>query len=196
MDGSDGLNGWFPLGSCKLTVTSNGAPHVLPPMAKESLGTREPLNGRYILVTSRTQTWMGAAQAIADKLHLHATYQVSAWVRVGPQRSGPQNIGVSLSVDGKWTSGGQVEAKDGRWYEIGGSFRIEKQPSRVIVSVQGPASGVDLMVAGLQIFPVDRTKRFKRLKKLTDKVIPQRSWFMMLNPFDDSVPDRMHFLSR
>ncbi|CAL9764737.1 unnamed protein product [Musa acuminata subsp. burmannicoides] len=170
VDGSDGLNGWFPLGSCKLTVTSNGAPHVLPPMAKESLGTREPLNGRYILVTSRTQTWMGAAQAIADKLHLHATYQVSAWVRVGPQRSGPQNIGVSLSVDGKWTSGGQVEAKDGRWYEIGGSFRIEKQPSRVIVSVQGPASGVDLMVAGLQIFPVDRTKRFKRLKKLTDKV--------------------------
>ncbi|RZS27879.1 hypothetical protein BHM03_00061411 [Ensete ventricosum] len=171
VDGSDGLNGWFPLGSCKLTVTSNGAPHVLPPMAKESLGTWEPLNGRYILVTSRTQTWMGAAQAIDDKLHLHATYQVSAWVRVGPQRSGPQNIGVSLGVDGKWISGGQVEAKDGRWYEVGGSFRIEKQPSKVIVSVQGPASGVDLMVAGLQIFPVDRTKRFKGLKKLTDKVI-------------------------
>ncbi|XP_038971644.1 endo-1,4-beta-xylanase 1 [Phoenix dactylifera] len=166
---SDGLNGWFPLGPCTLTI-ANGSPHMIPPMAKDSLGPHEPLSGRYILVTNRTQTWMGPAQTITDKLELYLTYQVSAWVRVGSQRNGPQNINVSLGVDSQWVNGGQVEAYDDRWYEIGGSFRIEKKPSRVIVYIQGPSSGVDLMVAGLQIFPVDRKARFKHLKKQTDKV--------------------------
>lgn len=171
VDDSDGLSGWFPLGPCKLSVANNGAPRVLPSMASDSLGTHEPLNGRYILVTDRTQTWMGPAQTITDKLRLHVTYQVSAWVRLGPQRNGPQNVNVALGVDSQWVNGGQVEVNDQRWYEIGGSFRIETQPSRVMVYVQGPSSGVDLMVAGLQIFPVDRKARFKHLKKLTDKVM-------------------------
>ncbi|WOL15396.1 hypothetical protein Cni_G24177 [Canna indica] len=171
-DGPDGLNGWFALGPCKLAVANSGAPRVLPPMARDSIGTREPLSGRYIHVTNRTQTWMGPAQTITDKLQVHVTYQVSAWVRVGgSQRKGPENINVALGVDSQWVNGGQVEAKDERWYEIGGSFRIETPPaSRVMVYVQGASAGVDLMLAGLQIFPVDRKARFRHLKKLTDQV--------------------------
>lgn len=167
---SDGLNGWFPLGPCTLTV-ANGSPHELPPMARDSLGTHGPLNGNYILVTNRTQTWMGPAQTITDKLHLHVTYQVSAWVRVSSVTSGSQTLNVALGVDSQWVNGGQVEAKDERWYEIGGAFRIEKQPTRVIVYVQGAAPGVDVMVAGLHIFPVDRKARFRHLKHQTDKVL-------------------------
>ncbi|KAI0497644.1 hypothetical protein KFK09_020877 [Dendrobium nobile] len=166
---NDSINGWFPLGSCTLTI-ANGSPLLLPPMAKESLGNSEPLNGNYILVTNRSQTWMGPAQEITDNLKLQVTYQVSAWVRIGSDKSGPQNINVALGVDSQWVNGGQVEAVDDRWYEIGGSFRIEKLPSRVIVYVQGPSPGVDFMVAGLHIFPVDRIARFKYLKKHTNKV--------------------------
>uniref|UniRef100_A0A1D1ZCC0 Endo-1,4-beta-xylanase A n=1 Tax=Anthurium amnicola TaxID=1678845 RepID=A0A1D1ZCC0_9ARAE len=169
---SDGLNEWFPLGPCTLKI-ENGSPHVLPPMAKDSLGPHESLSGRYIIVTNRTETWMGPAQTITDRLILNVTYQVSAWVRVVSGGSGPQNINVALGVDSQWVNGGQVEVNDKRWHEIGGSFRIEKQPSRVIIYVQGPSSGVDLMVAGLQIFPVDRKSRFKYLKKQTDKVRKQ-----------------------
>ncbi|XP_043711420.1 endo-1,4-beta-xylanase 1-like isoform X2 [Telopea speciosissima] len=166
---NDGLNGWFPLGNCTMSVNS-GSPLLLPPMARDSLGPYEPLSGRYILVTNRTQTWMGPAQMITDKLKLYLTYQVSAWVRVGPGVTTPQNVIGALSVDNQWVNGGQVEANDERWHEIGGSFRIEKQPSKVMVSFQGPSSGVDLMVAGLQIFPVDRQARFKHLKMHTDKI--------------------------
>ncbi|CAL9778504.1 unnamed protein product [Musa acuminata subsp. burmannicoides] len=188
VDDSDGLSGWFPLGPCKLSVANNGAPRVLPSMASDSLGTHEPLNGRYILVTDRTQTWMGPAQTITDKLRLHVTYQVSAWVRLGPQRNGPQNVNVALGVDSQWVNGGQVEVNDQRWYEIGGSFRIETQPSRVMVYVQGPSSGVDLMVAGLQIFPVDRKARFKHLKKLTDKVRKRDVVLKISGSDGDSTP--------
>jgi len=80
-------------GPCTLSVV-NGSPHVLPPMARDSLGLREPLNGSYILVTNRTQSWMGPAQTITNKLKLHLTYQVSAWVRVSSVTNGPQTINV------------------------------------------------------------------------------------------------------
>ncbi|PQM38373.1 endo-1 4-beta-xylanase A [Prunus yedoensis var. nudiflora] len=166
---SKGTNGWFPLGNCTLSV-GTGSPHILPPMARDGLGPHEPLSGRYILVTKRTQTWMGPAQMIGDKLKLFLTYQVSAWVRIGAGATGPQNVNIALGVDNQWVNGGQVEASDNRWHEIGGSFRIEKQPSKVMVYVQGPASGVDLMVAGVQIFPVDRQARFKYLKRQTDTI--------------------------
>lgn len=165
---NDGTNGWFSLGNCSLSV-GTGSPHVIPPMARDSLGLHEPLSGCFILVTNRTQNWMGPAQMITDKLKLYLTYQVSAWVRIGLGASGAQNVNVALGVDNQWVNGGQVEASDDRWHEIGGSFRIEKEPAKVMVYVQGPASGVDLMVAGLQIFPVDRQARFKHLKQQTDK---------------------------
>lgn len=166
---NDGTNGWFPLGNCALSV-GTGSPHILPPMARDSLGAHESLSGRYILVTKRTQTWMGPAQMIGDKLSLYLTYQVSGWVRIGPGATSPQNVNVALSVDNQWVNGGQTEVGDDRWHEIGGSFRIEKQPSKVMVYIQGPASGIDLMVAGLQIFPVDRQVRFRHLKNQTEKI--------------------------
>ncbi|KAG5045028.1 hypothetical protein AAZX31_06G046400 [Glycine max] len=166
---ANGTNGWFPLGNCTLSV-GTGSPRIIPPMARDSLGPHESLSGRYVLVTNRTQTWMGPAQMITEKLKLFLTYQVSAWVRIGNGSSGPQNVNVALSVDNQWVNGGQVEVADDRWHEIGGSFRIEKQPSKVMVYIQGPASGVDLMLAGLQIFAVDRHARFKYLRRQTDKI--------------------------
>lgn len=166
---SDDTKGWFPLGNCTLTVKS-GSPHILPPMARDSLGPHGILSGRYILVTNRTQTWMGPAQVITEKLKLFLTYQVSAWVRIGSGSNGPQNVNVALGADNQWINGGQTEVSDDRWHEIGGSFRIEKQPTKIMVYIQGPASGVDLMVAGLQIFPVDRHARFRYLKMQTDKI--------------------------
>lgn len=166
---SNGTNGWFSLGNCTMSVAT-GSPRILPPMAKESLGSHEPLSGRYILVTNRTQTWMGPAQIITDQLKLFLTYQVSAWVKIGSGASGPQNVNVALSVDNQWVNGGQVDATSDRWHEVGGSFRIEKQPSKVMVYIQGPSSGVDLMVAGVQIFAVDREARFRHLRREADKI--------------------------
>ncbi|KAL5988334.1 Glycoside hydrolase, 10 [Asimina triloba] len=165
----DGLNGWFPLGPCTLSIVP-GSPHILPPMARDSLGPHQPLSGQYIIVKNRTQNWMGPAQMITDKVKLYLTYQISAWVRIGSGATGAQNVNVALGVDNQWVNGGQAEVGDDRWHEIGGSFRIEKQAAKVMVYIQGPSVGVDLMVAGLHIFPVDRQARFKHLKRQTDKV--------------------------
>ncbi|PIN20603.1 Endo-1,4-beta-xylanase [Handroanthus impetiginosus] len=180
-----GTNGWFPLGNCTLSVKT-GSPHILPPMAEGSLGPHEPLSGRYILVTNRTQTWMGPAQMITDEVKLYLTYQVSAWVRIGTGATRPQGINVALGVDSQWVNGGQVEINEDKWHEVGGSFRIEKQPTKIMAYVQGPDPGVDLMVAGLQIFPVDRHARFRHLRKETDK-IRKRDVILKFNASDSSA---------
>lgn len=166
----NGTHGWFPLGNCTLS-TGIGSPEILPPMATATLGPRDPLSGRCIIITNRTQTWMGPAQIITDKIQLYLTYQVSAWVKVGSNAAGPQNVNVAVAVDSQWVNGGQVEINDERWHEVGGSFRIETLPAKVMVYVQGPAAGIDLMVAGMHIFPVNRHARFRYLKEQTDKVI-------------------------
>ncbi|KAK1432316.1 hypothetical protein QVD17_09211 [Tagetes erecta] len=170
---NDGTNGWFPLGNCALNVVT-GSPHIMPPAARDTLGPHEPLSGRCIHTTNRTQNWMGPAQMITDKVKLFVTYQISAWVRLGPGATGPQNVNVALGVDSQWVNGGQVEINDAnQWHEICGSFRIEKQPARVMVYIQGPGPGVSFKVAGLQIFAVDRQARFRHLKRQTDKIRKQ-----------------------
>lgn len=177
---SDGTtNGWFPLGNCTLSV-AEGSPRILPPMARDSLGPHEPLSGHYMLATNRTQTWMGPAQVITDKLKLFLTYQISVWVKVGSGINTPQNVNVALGIDSQWVNGGQVEINDDKWHEIAGSFRIEKQPSKALVYVQGPSPGVDLMFAGLQIFPVDRLARIKHLRRQSDKVYTQKTLLSIL----------------
>lgn len=178
-----GLKGWSPLGSCTLSIC-NGSPHALPKVARDSLTHQEPLSGRYILATNRTELWMGPSQTITDKLKLHVTYQVTAWVCVGSRKNGPENVNVAVGVDDQWVNGGQVHVVDDRWHEVVGSFRIEKQPSKVIVYVQGPSPGVDLMVAGLHIFSVDRKARFEHLKERTDEVFP--FWFLCFTTFEIS----------
>ncbi|CAI9098526.1 OLC1v1035191C2 [Oldenlandia corymbosa var. corymbosa] len=169
---NNGTYGWFPIG-CTLGV-GNGSPVIVPPMAEQSLRPRnpQPLSGRYIIATNRTQTWMGPAQVITGKIKLYMTYQVSAWIRIGPRSAPvPQLVNAVVLVDGQWFNGGYLDIKDAdTWHEIGGSFRIEKEPSNVMFYVQGPDAGVDLMVAGLQIFGVNRRARFSFLKEQTDKV--------------------------
>ncbi|KAJ4762612.1 glycosyl hydrolase family 10 protein / carbohydrate-binding domain-containing protein [Rhynchospora pubera] len=165
-----GLSGWAPLGSCSLNVCTE-SPHMLPHMHPNHLAPyQQPLCNRYILCTRRTETWMGPSQVITDKLKLHLTYQVSAWVRVGPGGVNFQKVNVALSVDEQWVNGGTTDAGSDRWYEVRGSFRLEKKPSKVTVYVQGPAPGVDLCVMGLRIFPNNRKARFEYLKQKTDKV--------------------------
>ncbi|GKB26906.1 glycosyl hydrolase family 10 protein [Tanacetum coccineum] len=179
---NDGTNGWFPLGNCVLKVVT-GSPHILPPAARDTLGPHEPLSGRCIHITNRTQTWMGPAQMITDKVNLYLTYQVSTWVRLGPGATGPHNVNVALGVDSQWVNGGQVEINDAeRWHEICGSFRIEKQAAKVMVYIQGPAAGISFMVAGLQIFAVDRQARFRHLKRQTDLIRKRDVTLKFLTP--------------
>ena len=165
----NGLNGWDCLGPCIIELHS-GAPLILPPVARESLGISQPVSGIYIVAKSRTCYWEGPSQKITGKVQPFVTYQVSAWVRISENTVGPQLVNVALGCDGEWVSGGEVEADSFCWKEIVGSFRFETEPKDVLLYVQGPSANVDLMVANLMIFAVDRAARFEMLKSRTENV--------------------------
>ncbi|KAJ7554029.1 hypothetical protein O6H91_06G123100 [Diphasiastrum complanatum] len=164
-----GLDHWYGLGSCSVEL-GFGAPKVSPPSARDSLQCQTAFSGKYILTTGRKFTWEGPAQTITKSIQLFLPYQVSAWVRVGEGGSGVQKVNVALSIDGQWVTGGEVYAAVNSWKEVAGSFRLENEPKEVMVYVQGPSPQVDLMVANLQILPVDRTSRMNALKSQTEKV--------------------------
>ncbi|KAL8141083.1 hypothetical protein V2J09_007104 [Rumex salicifolius] len=169
---NNGIDAWFPHGKCKLSV-GTGSPHILPPLAKQNLGCHNPLNGRYILVNDRLESWMGPALIITEKLKLFMTYQASAWIKIGSGLSGSsglESVNIVLSVDNQWVNVGQVDVTGDQFHEFGGSFRIEEQPSKVMVIIHGPSSGVDLIIAGLHIFAVDREQRFEQLRREADKI--------------------------
>jgi hypothetical protein len=167
----DGLNGWNCLGPCTIE-TRPGAPLILPPAARESLGYSPPISGIYLVAKLRTFCWEGPSQNITGKIQPFLTYQVSAWVRISEDIVGSQRVNVALGVDGEWVNGGEVEADSFCWKEIAGSFRFETEPKEVLLYVQGPSANVDLMVANIMIFAVDRAARFEILKLCTDKVGP------------------------
>lgn len=168
-DFSSDLSFWKPLGSCSLHL-GTGAPLILPPAARQSLGVHLPVTGHYIAAMNRKYIWEGPSQNITDEIIPYVPYQVSAWVRIGPGGSGPQKVNVALGVDNQWVNGGEVEGDPDLWKEVAGSFRFEKKPQNVLLYVQGPPAGIDLMVANLQIFAVDRTARFPMLKAQTEKI--------------------------
>lgn len=165
---SNGLDGWFSWGNCTLSVET-GSPHVLPPMSKSSLEMHNFLSGRYIVATNRTASSAGPAQIVTNALELYMTYQVSAWVRLVSVALS-EIVNITIVVDDVPIVVAQVEVHDQEWYEIGGSFRIEKQASVVMVYVEGPSSGLKLMVAGLNVFLVKRKARFARLNSQIVKV--------------------------
>ncbi|KAL3534645.1 hypothetical protein ACH5RR_003106 [Cinchona calisaya] len=180
---NDGIQGWDPVGNCTLSV-GTGSPCNLASIAIES-HHHQPLSGRYILAQRRTEKWMGPSQKIKHKVKLHLTYQVSAHVRIGHGATSPQSVKVTFEMDNKWVDGGEVEIRDNKWHETAGSFRIEEQPSELMVSIHGPDKDMDLMVAGLQIFPVDRQVRFDFLKRQTDQVeSPVQQWLRDLDKKD------------
>ncbi|XP_024517945.1 uncharacterized protein LOC9637546 [Selaginella moellendorffii] len=164
-----GLSSWFSMGSCSLRVAT-GAPKILPPSAKLSLEFHPEFSGNFIVATNRKFGWEGPAQKLTERIQLFLPYQVCAWVRIGGSSQYLARVNVALSVDGQWMSGGEVEASSSSWTEVAGSFRLEKKPSEVMVYVQGPDAGLDIMVANLRIFSVNRSDQYAALKKQADQV--------------------------
>ncbi|GJR79266.1 alanine--glyoxylate aminotransferase 2 homolog 1, mitochondrial [Tanacetum coccineum] len=86
---------------------------------------KDTLSGHYIHATNRSYTWMGPAQIITDKVKLFVTYQVN---------------------------GGKIEINDDMWHDIYGSFRIEKQPSKVVYFVNFGTEANELAMLMAQLY--------------------------------------------
>lgn len=183
---NNGLHGWYAMGNCSLNIVSGGPRFVSPTVQKSFVNSRAPtLSGKYILCSSRNEIWEGPAQDITNQIELYQSYQVFAWVATTlplGNSSSSQKVNVALDVDGQWMQGGEILAGS-EWTEISGSFRLETKPEKVVVYLQGPAAGVDIKLAGLQIFAVDRLARVPLLQQKADK-IRKRKTVLKLRDFE------------
>ncbi|CAM6092294.1 unnamed protein product [Calypogeia fissa] len=164
-----GLDYWYPMGDCTLTIEKGGPTTVSDAVRNSLLYSEEPiLSGNYVLCSNRTDTFMGPCQDITDQVQLFQCYQIFCWVAT-TMPFGTVEVDVCLDVDGEWVQGGEVKVGLD-WVQIQGSFRLESQPNNVQVYLQGPIAGVDIKLAGLQIFAVDRLARTHQLQKKADAI--------------------------
>lgn len=163
-DFENGLDHWYPMGDCTLTINSGGPTTVGNAVKNSLFHSEEPiLSGKYVCCSNRTEAFMGPCQDITDQVQLYQAYQVFAWVKT-TLPFGTTELDVALDVDGVWVQGGEAQVAM-EWMQIQGSFRLESKPKQVQVYIQGPIAGVDIMLAGLQIFAVDRLARAVKLQK-------------------------------
>ncbi|KAK3160275.1 hypothetical protein QOZ80_1BG0057370 [Eleusine coracana subsp. coracana] len=197
-ESEDGLTGWAPSGSCKLSVHDDPDPHAIPPLAatagdeddddEAAQRARKP-SGRYVLATHRTDEKDGLCREISRAPRPKVTYRVGGWVGVGGEGSHVVQVKVCVG-EGRPVGGGVVVVEPGKWGEIKGSFRVDdedEQPRSAKVYVCGPAAGVDLKVMDLRVCAVNKIPRLRHLRKKADKV-RKRDVILKLNPkTDDEV---------
>lgn len=100
-ESEDGLTGWAPSGSCKLSVHDHPAPDAIPPLAAtageeednedEAVQRARKPSGRYVLATHRTDEKDGLCRALSRLPKPKVTYRVAGWVGVGDAGRGEKD---------------------------------------------------------------------------------------------------------
>ena len=97
----------------------------------------------------RTQTWMGPAQDILPLVQVDRDYLLSAWVRVSGANSARVNLTLK-KVEGSttWTHLASADVGNLGWTKLLGGFKLAagSNPSELTIYLEGPPSGVDLLV--------------------------------------------------
>ncbi|KAK2660054.1 hypothetical protein Ddye_006587 [Dipteronia dyeriana] len=83
--------------------------------------------------TKRTQSWNGMQQEITRRVQPNLAYDVTAVVRI---------------FGGLLTS---VQATDRDWVQMQGEFLLNASPAKVVVYIEGPPPGIDILVNSLVV---------------------------------------------
>ncbi|XP_076899552.1 endo-1,4-beta-xylanase 1-like [Bidens hawaiensis] len=110
--------------------------------------------------TQRAHTWNGIQQDITARVARKLAYNVIATVRI----SGNNNNNTSTSADVRATlwvqtpdsreqyiSIANAHVTDKEWVELQGAFVLNGFPSKVVIYLEGPPPGVDILVDGLVV---------------------------------------------
>ncbi|KAF3574049.1 hypothetical protein F2Q69_00063624 [Brassica cretica] len=139
-DFSDGLEPWYP-NACQAFVVSSDS---------------SSSDSGYAVVTNRKETWQGLEQDITPQVSPGVTYNVSACVGVsGPFHESSQVLAtVRLERDDSPTEYlfiGKTYASRDKWVDLEGTFSISNMADRVVIYLEGPAPGKDLLIRSVTV---------------------------------------------
>ncbi|XP_031479075.1 endo-1,4-beta-xylanase 1-like [Nymphaea colorata] len=139
-DFSGGLQFWRP--NCCHGYVISKAPGCAEGVVSES-GTS------YAVASNRTQPWQGLEQDITSRISPHSSYTFFASVRVRGCHESRVQATLRLEQVGSsptFAYIGSTIASNKRWVNLEGKFSLTSVPTRVIVYLEGPDPGVDLLV--------------------------------------------------
>ncbi|KAJ1442755.1 Pseudouridine synthase, RsuA/RluB/C/D/E/F [Sesbania bispinosa] len=139
----DGLNNWSGRG-CKI-------------MLHDSMGDGKivPKSGKYFAsATERTQSWNGIQQEITGRVQRKLAYEITALVRIFGNNVTNADVRATLWVqtpDLREQYIGIAKATDKDWVTMQGKFLLNGSPSKVVLYLEGPPPGTDILVNTLVV---------------------------------------------
>ncbi|KAI9107305.1 hypothetical protein K1719_021693 [Acacia pycnantha] len=136
----DGLNNWSGRG-CKIALHNSMADgKILPQIGKN-----------FASATERTQSWNGIQQEITGKVQRKLAYEVTALVRIYGNNVTSADVRATLWVQTpdlreQYIGIANVQATDKNWVQMQGKFLLNGSPSKVVVYLEGPPPGTDILV--------------------------------------------------
>ncbi|GBG70687.1 hypothetical protein CBR_g7986 [Chara braunii] len=160
-DFSKGILGWVPIGPCEL-VSEEGH--------EENICRSEPsLNHdndhairrfHFVRIFNRSAPWQGPSQALTGKVLSSIEYCASASVRIVGAKSSTMIMKLKLEKEGvltKYLRLGEVKAVSNQWTDLVGSFVLDEESNggHMLLYLEGPPVGVDLLVRSVKVHPMD-----------------------------------------
>lgn len=147
----DGLNNWSGR-SCKVVLHDSMAD-----------GKIVPQSGKvFAAATERTQTWNGIQQDISGRVKRKMAYEVTAIVRIYGNNVTTANIQATLWVRNpdkreQYIGISSVQATDKDWAQLQGKFLINGSPSSIVLYLEGPPPGTDILLNSLVVRHAPKT---------------------------------------
>lgn len=116
-----------------------------------------PQSGKYFAsATERTQSWNGIQQEITGRVQRKLAYDVAAVVRVFGNNITTTDVRATLWVQTpnsreQYIGIANVQATDKDWVQLQGKFLLNASPSKVVIYIEGPPSGVDILIDSLVV---------------------------------------------
>ncbi|XP_074346631.1 endo-1,4-beta-xylanase 1-like [Apium graveolens] len=142
---NDGVNNWSGRG-CKILVQDSTAD-----------GTVLPKSGKHFAsATDRTESWNGIQQDITGRVQQKLSYQLSAVVRIHGKNATSANVQATLWVQTpdlyeQYICIANMQATDKNWGQLQGEFLLNCNPSKVVVYLEGPPRGTDILLDSLSL---------------------------------------------
>ncbi|KAI7745462.1 hypothetical protein M8C21_010478 [Ambrosia artemisiifolia] len=146
-DMEEGVNKWSGRG-CRIGVhKSMGDGKILPK------------SGNFFAsATQRTQTWNGIQQDITSRVERKLAYNVIATVRIFGNNTTSHSADVKATLwvqtpDSReqYISIANTQATDKEWVDLQGTFVLNGYLSKVVIYLEGPPPGIDILLNGLVV---------------------------------------------
>ncbi|KAI9200328.1 hypothetical protein LWI28_006103 [Acer negundo] len=141
----DGLRNWSGRG-CEIVLHDSMADVKIVPQSGKVFAS----------ATKSTQSWNGIHQEITGRVQPDLAYDVTAVARIFGKNVTTATVKATLWIQtayhrDKYVGISNVQATDKDWVQLQGKFLLDASPAKVVIYIEGPPPGIDILVNSLVV---------------------------------------------